>query len=57
MASTFNFYFNRRNLAVFSLLTLGGSYFVLKSRTLAAKRRQRLEGDFHVDASRSGGGI
>ncbi|OCL14397.1 hypothetical protein AOQ84DRAFT_351525 [Glonium stellatum] len=50
-------FFNRRNIAIFSLLSLGGSYFIIKSRTLAEKKRERAVGDYSVSVDRSGGGI
>lgn len=43
-----------RNLAFFSMLSLGGGYLMIKSRTLAAKQRERAVGDFSVSVDRSG---
>ncbi|KAF2103121.1 hypothetical protein NA57DRAFT_72104 [Rhizodiscina lignyota] len=46
-----------RNLALFSFLSLGSGYMILKMRTIQAKRQERVAGDLTVSASRSGGGI
>ncbi|KAF1944403.1 hypothetical protein EJ02DRAFT_420475 [Clathrospora elynae] len=46
-----------RNFAIFSLFSLGGGYFMVKSRTLAEKKRAREAGDYSVTVDRSGGGI
>ncbi|KAF2241073.1 hypothetical protein BU26DRAFT_525600 [Trematosphaeria pertusa] len=49
--------FTPRNFAIFSFLSLGGGYMMLKSRALAAKQRERAVGDYSVSVDRSGGGI
>ncbi|OCK83596.1 hypothetical protein K432DRAFT_379373 [Lepidopterella palustris CBS 459.81] len=49
-------FFNGRNLALFSFLSLGGSYFFMKSRTLA-QNKERAVGDYSVSVDRSGGGV
>jgi hypothetical protein len=41
-----------RNLAFFSLFSLGGGYLTLKSRALAVKQRET--GDYSVTVDRSG---
>ncbi|KAH7061971.1 hypothetical protein BKA63DRAFT_527175 [Paraphoma chrysanthemicola] len=46
-----------RNVTLFSLLSLGGGYFMIKSRTLAEKQRNRAAGDYSVTVDRSGGGV
>ncbi|KAF1948887.1 hypothetical protein CC80DRAFT_223631 [Byssothecium circinans] len=46
--------FTPRNLALFSLLSLGGGYGIVKTRTLAEKRRERASGDYSVSVDRSG---
>ncbi|KAH7089233.1 hypothetical protein FB567DRAFT_328542 [Paraphoma chrysanthemicola] len=43
-----------RNVTLFSLLSLGGGYFMIKSRTLAEKQRNRAAGDYSVTVDRSG---
>ncbi|KAF5847480.1 hypothetical protein GGP41_000181 [Bipolaris sorokiniana] len=43
-----------RSMAVLSIISLGGGYFTLKSRTLADKQRVRSNGDFAVSVDRSG---
>jgi hypothetical protein len=43
-----------RNITLFSLLSLGGGYFMIKSRTLAEKQRVRAAGDYSVTVDRSG---
>ncbi|PSN62319.1 hypothetical protein BS50DRAFT_638855 [Corynespora cassiicola Philippines] len=48
-------FFTTRNLAFFSVLSLGGGYMVIKSRALAVKQRET--GDYSVTVDRSGGGI
>ncbi|KAL5385708.1 hypothetical protein DPSP01_004493 [Paraphaeosphaeria sporulosa] len=47
--------FTPRNLAFFSMFSLGGGYLTMKSRALAVKQRER--GDYSVTVDRSGGGI
>ena len=42
-----------RNLAFFSVISLGGTYMILKSRTLAAKQEKKA-GDYSVSVDRSG---
>ncbi|KAF2834435.1 hypothetical protein M501DRAFT_1001202 [Patellaria atrata CBS 101060] len=54
---TWQNFVNRRNVSIFVLLSLGGSYAILKARTLSEKRKQRLQRDYSVHTSRSGGGI
>ncbi|KAF2690467.1 hypothetical protein K458DRAFT_413251 [Lentithecium fluviatile CBS 122367] len=49
--------FTPRNLALFSVFSLGGGYMMVKSRALAEKQRQRAVGDYSVSVDRSGGGI
>ncbi|OCK93037.1 uncharacterized protein K441DRAFT_567913 [Cenococcum geophilum 1.58] len=53
LTNTF-FYDSRRNIAILSLMSLGGSYFIMKSRTLAEKKRERAVGDYSVSVDRSG---
>ncbi|KAF1830983.1 hypothetical protein BDW02DRAFT_601182 [Decorospora gaudefroyi] len=48
---------NPRNLALFSIASLGSGYFMVKSRALSDKQRTRAEGDYTVTVDRSGGGI
>ncbi|KAF2871727.1 hypothetical protein BDV95DRAFT_493928 [Massariosphaeria phaeospora] len=43
-----------RNIALFSVVSLGGGYMMLKSKTLAEKQRERATGDFSVSVDRSG---
>ncbi|KAF1985040.1 hypothetical protein K402DRAFT_395094 [Aulographum hederae CBS 113979] len=50
-------FFNRRNMAFFSIFSLAGGYFVLKSRTIATKNREKRQGDLAVEPARSGGGV
>ena len=51
---TLSLYASRRNVAIFSLMSLGGSYLIMKSRTLAEKKRERAVGDYSVSVDRSG---
>ncbi|KAK7187656.1 hypothetical protein PSPO01_06390 [Paraphaeosphaeria sporulosa] len=44
--------FTPRNLAFFSMFSLGGGYLTMKSRALAVKQRER--GDYSVTVDRSG---
>ena len=45
----------RRNVMLFSIFGLGGSYFILKARQVAETRRQQaLAGEYHVRPERSG---
>ncbi|KAF2659157.1 hypothetical protein K491DRAFT_216418 [Lophiostoma macrostomum CBS 122681] len=46
--------FAPRNLAFFSVVSLGGTYAILKSRTLAAKQNEKAAGDYSVSVDRSG---
>ncbi|KAF2789558.1 hypothetical protein K505DRAFT_328144 [Melanomma pulvis-pyrius CBS 109.77] len=49
--------FTPRNLTFLSILSLSGGYIMVKSRTLAAKQKERAVGDYSVSVDRSGGGI
>ncbi|KAF2467660.1 uncharacterized protein BDR25DRAFT_305427 [Lindgomyces ingoldianus] len=49
--------FTTRSLTLFSVLSLGGGYIMLKSRVLASKQKERAAGDYSVSVDRSGGGI
>ncbi|KAH7130387.1 hypothetical protein B0J11DRAFT_523076 [Dendryphion nanum] len=46
-----------RNLLFVSALSLGGTYMILKSKTLAVKQQDKQNGDYSVTVDRSGGGI
>ncbi|KAH8728619.1 hypothetical protein GQ44DRAFT_701713 [Phaeosphaeriaceae sp. PMI808] len=46
-----------RNFTLFSILSLGGGYFIIRSRNLAGQQRVRPQGDYSVTVDRSGGGI
>ncbi|KAH4046283.1 hypothetical protein HBI56_172710 [Parastagonospora nodorum] len=46
-----------RNIGLLSIFSLGGGYFMVKSRSLAERQRVRAEGDYSVAVHRSGGGI
>ncbi|KAF2754494.1 hypothetical protein EJ05DRAFT_479470 [Pseudovirgaria hyperparasitica] len=48
---------NRRALAFFGVVSLGGSYMLMKTRAITAQREQRQVGDYSVSTTRSGGGI
>ncbi|KAF2010076.1 hypothetical protein BU24DRAFT_428112 [Aaosphaeria arxii CBS 175.79] len=43
-----------RNLALLSVISLGGTYMILKSKTLAVKQDNRTAGDYSVSVDRSG---
>ncbi|EUC42988.1 hypothetical protein COCMIDRAFT_102105 [Bipolaris oryzae ATCC 44560] len=43
-----------RSMAVLSIISLGGGYFTLRSRTLAEKQTVRSSRDFAVSVDRSG---
>ncbi|KAH7350346.1 hypothetical protein BKA66DRAFT_431208 [Pyrenochaeta sp. MPI-SDFR-AT-0127] len=43
-----------RNFTLISVLTLGSGYFIVKSRILADKQRERAAGDYSVSVDRSG---
>ncbi|KZF23109.1 hypothetical protein L228DRAFT_245837 [Xylona heveae TC161] len=51
-------HFNRRNLPIFAVVSMGALYLGLKSRSIMLKReKNRTEGDYRVDPQRSGGGV
>jgi hypothetical protein len=43
-----------RNLTFLSIFSLGGGYMMIKSRTLAARQKERQIGDYSVTVDRSG---
>jgi hypothetical protein len=43
-----------RNMTLVSLASLGSGYFILKSKALADKQRDRAAGDYTVTVDRSG---
>lgn len=45
---------SQRNITLLSVLTLGSGYFIVKSKTLADKQRERAAGDYSVSVDRSG---